>query len=42
MALLLYKANDMLNSQLAIVFEFCLGITILAGLLLLLGRLRQG
>ena len=42
MALLLYKANDMLNNQLLIILEFCLGMTILAGLLLLLGRLRMG
>jgi hypothetical protein len=42
MAFLLYKTNDMLNNQLLIIFEFCTGMTVLAGLLLLLGRLRQG
>jgi hypothetical protein len=42
MAFLLYKTNDMLNNQLLIIFEFCLGMVVLAGLLLLLGRLREG
>jgi hypothetical protein len=34
--------NNMLNNQLVIIFEFCTGMVPLAGLLLLLGRLRDG
>jgi predicted lysophospholipase L1 biosynthesis ABC-type transport system permease subunit len=42
MVFLLYKANNMVINQLAIILEFCLGMAVLAGLLLLLGRLKEG
>jgi hypothetical protein len=34
--------NDMAINQFVIILEFCLGMTVLAGLLLLLGRMRKG